>query len=241
MTQAKVALLAAILVPLARLHSIEWIHTLASSGAPLLWLLGQSVWSLFWPLALAAMLAVYYKSGATIALSKNLRRLAIGTAVVLGGLFTVLPYGVTLVFALMGSMASHLPAPGLWLLFPASELALALFLLALAGPAAQGDGDRNGGSGLLRNAAVFAASMGVIAAIVSVTNGVTNAQLLTATAHRQAPYWEGPTQFQAVLSSVMSVMPEFCRLLIPLIVLKALAPGQSVSHAPVLPDNGDAG
>jgi hypothetical protein len=171
------------------------------------------------PLALAAMLAIYWKSGAAVTLTANLRRLAIVAAAVLGGFCAALPLCTALAFLALGMRLSYESVYGWRLLFLLSQLALGLFLVALVRPTARPD---HGDFRLLRKAAAAAVIAGATTLATAAFNAFTTAQAVLVLQGHEGPYYEGPAAIQAIMGAVIDLIPEVCRLLIPAIVYMGL-------------------
>jgi len=234
LSQVKIALFAAIFLCVLYVRSFAGqALTLVSSGATVSDAASLLMRFLVF-MALPVMLAVWFRSGAAITLSKGLRWCAVGTAIVLGALF-VLGVFTTALRLFGGSVADAWPAPqgwSLWLILRfLSDAALVLLSIALSQRSGHAAPERTSGFGLLRNVAFAATVAAVVAFVLYTTQLVESAKLLLAqqygglfqTQGGHLEYMSRPTVPQIALSFVMGSLPPLCRLMIPLIVYRSLS------------------
>jgi hypothetical protein len=228
LTQNKTALLAAALLIAARLYLIvERIPSLAAGGGWMLFI-GECIL----PLALPAALIVYWRSGAVLALSRGLRRAAMVSFAVLGGFCAALPILMMLAFLALGARAPFTAVAGWRLLFLVSQLALGLFLVALTLAPPSAARDAGASSRMLEKVALAAIVAGVMTLIASGFREAANVRALLILQGHDAPYYSGPNTIQAVMAAVIGLIPEICRVLVPVIIYMGLPRAAEVSSAP---------
>jgi hypothetical protein len=239
LNQARIALLAAILLCVLYVASfVSQTLAFVSSGSATVSYAASLLGRECVDLALPLMLALWFRSGATITLTKNLRRWAVGTAIVFGACFIASPILGWAIMIIRG-WSLHLT---LWsILRRISELALMLLLIALSWRSGDAPPERNSGLGLLRRAALAATIAAVVAVVLNTSQLVHSARMLMAQQYGAFMDYGGghveyelpPTLPQLALGFAVSGLPPLCKLMVPLIVYKSLIalPPESVGAA----------
>jgi hypothetical protein len=234
LNQGRIALLAAILLFVLYIRSFAGeALTAVSSGAT-----GSYAASLLLRflvfMALPVMLAVWFRSGASIELSEGLGWVAVGTAVVLGAFF-VLGMLTAVVRFFGGPVAGAAPGRqglSVWLIFRLlSDAALVLLSIALSRRSADAAPVRTSGFRPLRHAALAATIAAVRAFVLNTTQLVESAKLQIAPQYGMLLETQGghldwvdrPTVPQIALGFVVGSLLPLCRLMIPLIVYRSLS------------------
>ncbi len=231
LNQSRIALVTALLLCIMYVRSIVGqALTLVSSGATTSALTSMLVTSLV-ALPLPVMLAAWFRSEATITLSKRLRWCATGTAIVLGA-FLVIGVSSTALgpegWAISGAASAS--QPSLWhVLRYLSDAAIVLLLIALIRSPRGVAPQRNGG--LLRNAALAASIAALVAVVLNTAVMIYTAKVMMAQQHGllmtvggHIEYVNKPTAAQIALSFALNSLPQLCRLMIPLIVYRSIVP-----------------
>jgi hypothetical protein len=254
MTQARAALLAAIMLGLVGANWVAGqIRALATLADLRFLYVAQLFFNTLFLLPLPVMLIFLYRSGATIVLSANLRRLALTTAFVLGVVFTApglyrLLGAVLQDWSRLGWFGETAVAPKLWhwflsnnarnemwrFIIELSQLAVALFLVTLARSSSNAAPVFENRLKLLKRAATVATIAAGIAVMLNVAGQLSAAREYAR--HREDNiFWGGPTQLEFVFRNFLGGIPELCRLAIPLIIYMSLLPEAPSEPAEAVP------